>query len=144
MSKQASSKVITGTVQNSKNGNVYEHAMMITDAMMETIIQVQNINDDSNAPMQLLIECLALDGVGEVFKLDMHFPFLDIEDHRQMLENFTHGSLWKMKGMFAIGHADEQTTITLVSPDYHSLATEDIPNVKAAFKINGKFHKYRA
>jgi len=138
VSKQSNSKLITGTVQDNKNGKVYEHAVMITDAMMETIIKVQNITNYPNAPMQLFIECLALDGVGCVFELEIHFPFLDIEEHSQMLESFTNGSVWKMKGMFAIGSDEGQTTIILVSPEYHSLAPEDISDVKSAFRINGK------
>lgn len=141
MSEQRCSKVAIGTVKDDETGEIFESAMMMTNAIMETIIKVQNMysHSHSHSPMQLFIECLALDGVGEVFELGIHFPFLSPEDYGQFLESFTAGALWNVNGMFGIGNDDEgKTTITLISPEFHSLPPEDVLDVESTFRINGK------
>jgi len=140
MSEQPCSQLVTGTVKNHETGDSFESAMMMTNASMETMIKVQAVHsqNDPTPPMALLFDCLALDGVGEVFGLHIHFPFLGIEEYDQMLMSFTVGALWKVKGMFAAAHNDGQAVFTLLSPEFQGVASENIPAIESAFRINGK------
>jgi len=140
MSEQPCSKLVTGIVEIHETGETFEHATMITNSIMESIVKVQCVyrNNTPNLPMQLLIECLALDSGGEVFELDIHFPFLDLEEYSQFMKIFTVGALWKVKGMFYTGSDDGQISITLLGPEFHRLAPENVSDVESAFRINGK------
>jgi hypothetical protein len=133
------SGLLTGKIENLDTGEITDvnHYLLSTGSKISTIVKIIN-NQSFTHPdnsYQIIVDCFALDSIGDVFKLTLNFT---PEDKNEMLriETVLKQSLCLcVEGEYTI--SQDKLDITIHDPIYSSLPHDLSENdVKKVFKFN--------
>ncbi|MBP6916357.1 MAG: hypothetical protein WBK44_00530 [Smithellaceae bacterium] len=143
-------KIITGTIKNNETGEVYDIVpfyYFTHGAELNTIVKILSVkstfNEKAEPAIQVNIDCLALDSIGNVFKLNLYFLPECLEDQKIIVAEITEGKIMTATGRYSI-LTNDKGSVMLIDPQYSPLPPEySLEEVEEAFRINNQYNKNR-
>lgn len=107
------------------------------------ILRVQSFFHREDKSREILIDCLALDSCGFVFKLTMTLAPRCIDEQRKMLLDITVGRILAVRGGFSV-LPENEGGICMLDPKYETLPAEcRLDDIEEVFRMNNLTDKSR-
>lgn len=93
-------KIITGTIANKETGEVHDMVpfyFFTHGGELSTIVKILSVkstfNEKTDPAIQVNVDCLALDSMGNVFKLNLYFLPECLDDEKKIVTEITEGKI---------------------------------------------------
>jgi len=143
-------KIITGTITNKETGEVHDIVpfyFFTHGGELNTIVKILSVkstfNEKTDPAIQVDVDCLALDSMGKVFKLNLYFLPEYLDDGKKIVAEITEGKIMSATGRYSI-LTDDKCSAMLIDPQYSPLPPEySLEEVEEVFRINNQYNKNR-
>ncbi len=143
-------KIITGTITNKETGEVHDMVpfyFFTHGGELSTIVKILSVkstfNEKTDPAIQVNVDCLALDSMGNVFKLNLYFLPECLDDEKKIVTEITEDKIMTATGRYSISR-DDKSPVMLIDPQYSLLPPEySLKEVEEVFRINNQYNKNR-
>ncbi len=135
-------KMITGVIENMDTGEKteIEEYFFIPDYELTAIVLVKGIESYGryeDGTIEIDVTCKALDGLGIVYHLNLHFDMQTVDEKSVIISEFKEDSVHIVRGRYGI--ILDEKSITLYPSDYRSVEPDyEEDEVREAFRVNSK------
>ena len=135
--------MLTGTITNMDTGKASEVSQYFYpyDARMNAVVKIVEANmskyeESTSSPIEVSVNCLALDSMCDIFKLELYFSFgwEARELANEVLRQLKAGEMVAIRGTYTI--SDKEPHFTLYDPEIAQIPTEDREHFELAFIHN--------
>ncbi|MBN1363329.1 MAG: hypothetical protein JW976_00855 [Syntrophaceae bacterium] len=141
--------IVTGEVKNMETGEItdippfYLFRGNFEINTFVRILHVQSFFHREDKSRQILVDCLALDSCGFVFKLALALTPKNLEEKRKILADMVVGKILAVRGDFSV-LPENEGGISLLDPEYSFLPPEcRIEEIEEVFRMNNLADKNR-
>jgi hypothetical protein len=132
-------EIVTGTIVDVETGEKHtvSHYLLPTGFRINTVIKITNVEfythlDNST---QVCVDCLALDSVGSVCKLQINYCLDDEDSMREIVRDLNKKLYHYIEGEYAFSQDDH--FITIHNPKYSLISEKfSLMEIEKAFTIN--------
>lgn len=126
------------TCTNMNTGKSIESDFLLfpNEAKICAIVRVEKVRHyfHGDNSIQIIIDCLALDSLGNVFALDMQLNPESVEEMGAILEDLEEGQLYSIEGRLCV--LQEEASITIYGAEYDPIFGVLAKNAAAVFRAN--------
>jgi len=130
---------VRGTIVNCVTGKTceVEHYLYPTDSKIEVVgyfmyaesSELENVSE----PFQVDVAALALDSIGGVFDVGLHYLFKNREEAERLVSDLQRDIIFVFAGPFAIS---EDNSFTIYQPEYFPIPHQELELIRRAIEIN--------
>jgi len=143
-------KIITGTITNKETGEVHDMVpfyFFTHGGELNTIVKILSVKstfkEKTDPAIQVDVDCLALDSMGNVFKLNLYFLPECLDDEKKIVAEIKEGEIMTATGRYSVS-TDGKGGVMLIDPRYSPLPPQySLEEVEEVIRINNQYNKNR-